>query len=57
MNKVKSGRVSIRIPIGVLDFIKKDVENSEEYFSMSEWIVFACRKYEYERLDTYSRRK
>ena len=37
--------VGIRMPIGLYDQINQDLARSEDYASISQWIMSACREY------------
>lgn len=36
---------TIRVPIGLMDQVRTDVESSGEFGSVSQWVVAAMREY------------
>ena len=36
---------TLRLPYGLMDSIKKDIDESGEFSSVSSWVNTACREY------------
>ena len=46
---LKDNRLSVsytmRVPLGLMENIKKDIERRDDYNSISQWVTVACREY------------
>lgn len=54
---LKDNRLSVsytlRVPLGLMENIKKDIERRDDYNSISQWVTVACREYLMKREKEY----